>query len=242
MGFVKSKVDLSVIMPVYNEEGVIANSIVKTLEVLDSANLSYELVVVDDGSQDNTVKVLEHFKDRAIILTYKENKGKGYALRYGASQAHGDTIAFFDSDLNIDPTHILVYFSYLQVNDVDALIGSKRLKGSEVKTSFERRLLSLIYHLFVKALLGLELMDSQVGIKMFKKTVLDQILPALTINRFAFDVEILAIASRLKQKIVELPVSIHTSVAYSSVSLRAIEEMFIDTFKIAYKLRIAKGP
>lgn len=238
----EKRVEFSVVMPVYNEENIIANSIRRTLEVLDTSNIFFELLVVNDGSSDRTIESLEEFRDRISMLSYGKNMGKGYALRYGASRAKGKIIAFYDSDLNIDPSHLVKYFSELKANDIDVLVGSKRLRGSVIKSSFARQFLSISYHLIAKALFGLKVMDTQVGIKVFKSEVLKEILPVLSIDRFAFDVELLVLASRFGYKIAELPVSINMQTGLSNISVRAIGKMFIDTLEILYKLRIAKDP
>lgn len=237
----RSKVELSVVMPVYNEEDIIANSINKTLEVLESANITYELIIVDDGSSDATTRMLGEFKDKTIVLSYPENRGKGYALRYGSSYANGGVVAFFDSDLNINPSHIVDYFLYMKTNNFDVVVGSKRMKKSVIRSSFERQFLSIVYHLFAKALLGLEVMDTQVGIKLFKKSVLIDVLPISTIEGFAIDVELLVLASRFGYKIAELPVSISIETQLSNIHFKSIENMFVDTLKILYKLRFARA-
>lgn len=241
MVLAENQVELSIIMPVFNEENIISDSIRETLEILDSSKIFFELIVVDDGSSDRTIELIEGFKDRIIFLSYGKNIGKGYAMRYGASRAKGKIIAFYDSDLNISPDHLVDYFSYLKVSDADIIIGSKRLKNSVIRTTIVRRILSTVYHLFAKAMFGLFVMDTQVGIKLFRRKVLDEILPMTTIDGFAIDVELLILASILKYRIVEAPVSINMNFSDSHISLGSVMDMFLDTLKIAYKLKIARN-
>lgn len=238
----KALVDLTIIMPVYNEEKIITESIKQTLGCLDTSGINYEIIVVDDGSTDGSLEVLDSFADRIKILSYETNKGKGYALKFGAQIAKGSVVAFYDSDLNIDPSHLVSYYNIFRGEAVDVVIGSKRVRGSEVASSFVRKLLSVIYHLFAKALLGVTVMDSQVGIKLFKRSVLDRVLPALTVDRFALDVEILALISQFNYKIKEAPVKINFRTDVSSIEIRSIERMFVDTFRIYYKLRLTRNP
>lgn len=239
MEFEKGKVELSVIMPVYNEEDIILNSVSTTLKVLNSSDLSYELIIVDDGSEDRTTQLLKDFKNEAIILSYKINKGKGFALRYGSKDAHGEVIVFFDSDLNIDPLQIIANYRKFREQNLDVLVGSKRMKESVVESPFKRRFLSLVYHLFTKALLGLEVMDTQVGLKFYKKEVLESVLPFSSVDRFAYDVELLGIATKLGYRISEFPISMDMNNVNSHVDFTSIERMFVDTLKIVYKLKFS---
>lgn len=237
----KGYIDLTVVMPVYNERLVVTESINRTIEVLNSTNISYELIIVDDGSIDGTSQILEKFKNEVVVLSYGENKGKGYALKYGTRNAHGEVIAFFDSDLNIEPTYIVDYFLSMKSKNIDIVVGSKRMKTSVVRISFERKILSVLYHIFAKALLGLEVMDSQVGLKLFKRHILTEIIPLMVVDSYAFDVELLVLASRFGYRTVELPVSIDMDGRMSKVNVKAIKKMFVDTLKIVYKLRVSRN-
>lgn len=235
-------VQLSVIMPFYNEADIISNSIRKTIEVLDSSRISYEIILVDDGSLDHGMEKIDGFNGRISILRYSQNKGKGFALRFGASRCRGEVIAFYDSDLNIDPHHLVDYFNCLNDTGVDVIVGSKRVKGSSVNVPLRRKLLSISYHIFARVLLGLKVMDTQVGIKLFKGPVLKDIVPILTIDGYALDVELLTLISMAGFKIKERPVTINIDQSQSKICLRSVGKMFIDTFKVLYRTKFRDYP
>ncbi|MEM3753861.1 MAG: glycosyltransferase family 2 protein, partial [Candidatus Micrarchaeaceae archaeon] len=158
-----SEHELSVIMPAYNEESVIRHSIASVAETLKIDNIDYELIVVDDGSTDSTRKyAMEYQNDRTKIIGYAKNRGKGYALKYGFQYSDGKYVIFFDSDLNILPEEIANFLKIIKSEGRDIVIGSKRLSKSVINYPFLRRILSIVYHLYVKALFRLEIMDTQV--------------------------------------------------------------------------------
>lgn len=235
-------IGLSIIMPVFNEEDIIYRSLDNTISVMDNSGVKYEIIAVDDGSSDRSVGEMMKLSDRIIVTGYNRNRGKGYALRYGTKLARGEVIAFFDSDLNIEPSHLPLYYNSLVIGNSQIAIGSKRIKGASVKTPLARKTLSVLYHIFTKVLLDLKVKDSQVGLKLFKREVVEKVMPILTIERYALDVELLALSSRLGYRILEIPVRISMKAQASKINIRAIEKMFVDTFRIFYKLRVTKDP
>jgi len=181
---------LSVLMPAHNESGIIAETINETINTLEAVGIEYEIAVVDDGSSDGTL-------DQALavaeshpcikILTYEENKGKGFALSYGFQFTQGDFVLFLDADLDLPPAQIPRFMNSLTENNADVVIGSKRHPLSNVDYPRIRCLWSKGYGMLVKMLFNLNVTDTQVGIKMFKREVLETVLPQVKINRYAFD-------------------------------------------------------
>ncbi len=228
------KVDLSVVMPVYNESQVIDRTISRTLMELQNSVKSHELIVVDDGSTDDSLAQMSKYNEFVRIIHYSPNRGKGYAVRKGIEMASGEHIAIYDSDLNIDPSFLTEFHLYALRTNVDCAVGSKSVKGSEVSIPLLRKVLSTVYHLFAKLSIGLTVRDTQVGLKIFKGTVLRQIAPALRICGYAFDVEILALACSSGHSVVELPIRIENDGRDTNIDLKAIAVMFIETLKIRW--------
>ena len=223
---------LSVIMPVYNEEKNIKETLDATIRTLSEAKIFYEIIVVNDGSKDSSLETIKEFSGKIIIESYTPNKGKGYALKQGAMIANGTYMAFYDSDLNIEPRYLIKYLKFIRTTKNDIVIGSKRVKGSKIEFPLTRNILSILYHLFAKILLRLPVMDSQVGLKIFNADALKKILPNITVNHYAFDPELLSIARNFNYSIAELPIEVKIDQAQSNINIKAVEKMFVDTFRI----------
>lgn len=231
---------ISVIMPTYNEVQNISSAIEDTVNALEKYGLEYEVIVVDDGSNDGSNdKVASVAKEHANVRVfgYKENKGKGYALKYGFQFAQGDLVLFLDADSDLSPSQIPLFLDRMVENNVDIVIGSKRHPLSEVNYPLLRRFLSRGYSLLITLMFNLKITDTQVGIKLFRKDVLDQVLPKLLVKKFAFDVELLVNARRLGYHIMEMPVVLNYH-HISGVNLRAIWHIFLDTMVIFYRMKI----
>jgi glycosyltransferase involved in cell wall biosynthesis len=229
---------VSVLMPAYNEGDKIEDSVCETLRVLNSLNVEHEIIVINDGSKDNTedvVKALCERYDNVRLVSYYPNMGKGYALRRGFSVSGGDVIVFIDSDLDIHPSQIKPMLEQIKVYDV--VIGSKYLKGSNVKVTFKRKIFSKFYRILTRLLLKLNVSDTQVGLKVFRRYVLERVFPLVTVNRYAFDVELLTLIAMFGYTIYEMPVSINGHYN-SSVNYKEILRMFKDTLSVFYKKSI----
>ncbi|MHA1334000.1 MAG: glycosyltransferase family 2 protein [Candidatus Odinarchaeia archaeon] len=228
---------ISVIMPVYNEEKYIKKSVKATKQILEEITPDYEIIIVNDGSTDRTLHKLSEFLDnpRIKLVGYSENKGKGYAIKYGFNFTSGDIILFIDSDMDIPPNQIRRFIHGLKFGDV--VIGSKRHPKSKVNASFARKILSFIFYCLVLLFTGVRVRDTQCGLKAFKRKVLQQILPKLVTKKYAFDVEILVASQNLGSKIVELPVQINLN---KSFKFKNMVRMFVDLLGITYRYRIMK--
>jgi hypothetical protein len=147
-------------------------------------------------------------------------------------------VSFFDSDLDIPPSQIKIFFDALQKSHADVVVGSKLHPKSKIHYPFFRRLLSYFYHLLVKLLFNLDVRDTQVGLKLFQAKALKKIMPLIAIKRFAFDLELLVVARKFGFKIVEAPIEINYSSVKSTVSLLAIFGIFVDTCAVYYRKNI----
>jgi glycosyltransferase involved in cell wall biosynthesis len=229
---------LSVIIPVYNQEKNIASALAGIKGVLDSTMLRYELVIVNDGSRDNTLDILrnEEESDPHIrIISYSHNMGKGHAVKMGIMQSHGDSIIFTDGDLDISPEIIMEYVRELETCDL--VIASKRHPLSNVTAPVSRKILSRLFNVIVRLFTGIKMKDTQSGLKAGNGGVLRKIFKIMLVKRYAFDVELLVIASILGMRIKEMPVDITIDRKFK---LKEIVKMFIDVLAISYRSHITK--
>ncbi len=233
-GFVKGRI--SVIMPAYNEAGGIVSSILDVKKQFESLSHEFEIIVVDDGSTDETRRVAEGLMDKRVrIVCYDRNQGKGYAAGMGFRKATGEFSFLIDSDSEIRAKELWAYVQALESADI--VIGSKRHPLSNVKTPVMRRFLSLGFNILERLLTGVRATDTQAGLKGAKSSALYRVLPLLSVKRYAFDAELLAIASLLNLRIKELPVYIELKATFSA---RKVFRMLIDLLGIAYRLRIRR--
>ena len=234
---------ISVIMPAYNEEEIIEEAIIRTAEILKSLNSGWEIVVVDDGSTDSTFnranKLRKIYKNKLKVYSYNRNRGKGFALKYGFERSNGDPVVFLDSDLDIDPSAIKYFIKILNTNGVDVVVGSKRHPMSNVEYPLKRRVLSDIYFLMTKIMFNLNVKDTQVGLKAFRRRVLEDVMPRILVKRYAFDVELLANAIRRGYRVVEAPINLNFKFN-SHINWMEIYRMFLDTLAIAYRMYIRR--
>jgi len=230
--------ELSLVMPAYNEEKNIRLVIERVDNVARQMGLRYELIVVDDGSVDNTKVEVEGcagINDHVKVASYNDNVGKGFALRTGFSHAVGDLVIFMDSDAEIDPKQLAHYINALK--DADVVVASKWHPQSKLDTPLTRRILSRGFNALVKLLVGLRLSDTQTGLKAVRREAFVGVFPRLTVKRYAFDVEMLALANLLRLKVVELPINIRLR---SLFSFREVWRMFLDLLGITYRLRVTR--
>ena len=233
---------LSVIIPVYKQEKTIKKDLLRIKKALDEASWDYEIVVVVDGKVDKSYQRAKQISfSRLRVYGYKDNQGKGYAIRFGMKKAKGDYIAFIDAGMEIDPLGISMLLQHLVWYDADIIVGSKRHSVSKVNYSLTRRILSWGYFNLVRFFFGLKITDTQAGIKVFKKEVLEDILPVLLVKKYAFDIEMLAVAYSFGyQRIFEAPIKLDYQFGNitSAATLRTIFLMLQDTMAIFYRLKI----
>jgi glycosyltransferase involved in cell wall biosynthesis len=233
---------VSVIVPAYNEGVRLEHNLKETIKTFEEFGCRYEIIVVDDGSTDNTLHIAKKISQQypqIIIADNKVNFGKGRALKKGFRFCSGDWVVFLDADLSLHPIQIETFFDILRLDDADVVIGSKFHPNSQISYPFLRRLLSLGYYYFTKVLFGLPVRDTQTGLKLFKYRVLKDVFPRILVRQFAFDIEILVNAYRLGYKIVEAPVSL-TRHWPSSVTVRSMQTIFVDTMAIFYRTYILR--
>lgn len=234
---------VSLIVPAYKQEKTIGEDISRIKAALEQLRFDYEIIVIVDGRVDKTFEKAKKFESSKIkIIGYDINHGKGYAVRYGMEKARGNIVGFIDSGMDLDPNGLSILLERFEWHDADIVVGSKRHPESKVKYPLERRAISFISQVFIRILFGLNVRDTQVGMKFFKREVIKDVLPRLMVNKFAFDIEILVVALHLGYtKIVEAPIELHFNFEKSIVSqslILAILKTFWDTLGIFYRLKI----
>jgi len=233
---------LSVVMPVYKQEKTISKDVNNIIKVLNTLGCKYELILVIDGLVDKTYEKARKIKSQKTkILSYQKNQGKGHAVRYGMMHAQGDVIGFIDAGMDIHPSGFNMLLNHMEWYNADIIVGSKLHPASKVDYPLSRTIISWGYRLVTKALFGFKVRDTQVGLKFFKRKVIKDVLPRLLVKRYAFDIEILAVAYNLGYKrIYEAPIKIQfNGTSIISKSLRkTIFLMFWDTLAVFYRLKI----
>lgn len=234
---------LSIIVPAYKQE----KTIKKDLEIIDTIlsqglpkMFDYEIICVIDGILDKTEKEAEKVRSPKVrIYAYKQNQGKGYAVRFGMKQARGDLISFLDAGMDISPKGMMMLMAHMDWYNADIIVGSKRHPVSRVNYPFLRHILSVGYHLGVKILFDLPLTDTQSGIKIFRRQVVQKILPRLLVKRYAMDIEMLAVAKYLGfARIYEAPIEVRFDKSTSAINWKTIFRMAWDTAAVFYRLKI----
>jgi len=235
---------LSVVIPAYKQEKTIAKDLKNIKEVLDTIRYDYEIVMVVDGKVDKTFENAKKVKSGRIkVAGYKTNRGKGHAVRYGMARTKGDLVAFIDAGMDIKPRGLPMLLEHMLWYDSDVIVGSIRHSASKVLGyPLRRKIYSFGYHTLTKYLFGLRITDSQRGLKIFKRKVLEKVLPRLLVKQFAFDIEMLSVARRLGfAKIHDGPVEMDArKMKYSSVKTSTVWSMLLDTLAVFYRLKILR--
>lgn len=219
-------------------------------ETLDQTRYPYEIICVVDGDVDDTFgrakRFSSRFPDKIRVLGYKKNKGKGNAVRFGMSHAKGDVIGFVDAGIELNPNGISMLLEHFEWYGADIIIGSKRHPASKVIYPWQRKIISFGYQMIVKVLFGLNVKDTQVGMKFFRSEVVKKLLPRLLVKAFAFDIEMLAVANYMGYKrIYEAPIEMkmnfgNASTIASSGFIKTSWLTLLDTLAVFYRLNILK--
>lgn len=237
------KEKISIVMPAYNEAGHIISSIEETAKTLDEFGCNWELIVMDDGSCDDTyekaLKLVEKYP-QLIVKKNLFNLGKGGIIKKALDYISGDYVVFLDADMDLHPIQVQTLFDIMRLDNADVVIGSKMHPNSVVNYPLQRKIISLGYYLFVKMLFGLPCHDTQTGLKLFKKKVLQEVFPRILVKKFAFDLEVLVNAHHLGYKIAEAPIVLTPQRRYGRIGLGSILTTTQDTLAVFYRMHILK--
>lgn len=216
--------DASIIVPVYNEESRIKPFL---SELKQFAKPRWEIIFVDDGSVDGTLSILKKFKiANKKIISYKKNKGKGFAVKKGVMAADGKYIIFIDADGSIHPSQISLMLEYLPKYEV--VVGTRASDESKVKAPFIRKALGSIFNAYVNILYNTKIKDNLCGFKGFRRSAAKRLFRSLLSERWIFDVELFYKIRKEKISLYEMPIR--------WVHKRDSKMSMIDPLRIAYEL------
>lgn len=225
---------ISVIVPFYNEKHICQNY--KRLKtILKKNKLNYELILVSDGSTDNIhrkLKTIINNDQKTLLITYVKNQGRGYAVTQGFKNSKGDYLAYIDADLEISPNYLITIYEKLQ--KFDFVTTSKYHPQSIVKSPFKRKISSYIFNYFVRFIMGSKITDHQIGLKGFRRKVIESLLPKVSEKRWLFDVELLYLAQKAGFNYKEIPVKF--TYGYSKIRSSFIYD-FIKLFFMMFIIR-----
>lgn len=201
----------SIVIPAYNESDRLQNSLQKIVALLAEQNWSAEVLVINDGSRDNTSQIIRQFASQYPFIRLIENpgnRGKGYSVRNGMLQANGDIVLFTDADLSAPISEAPKLFAEI-ANGADVAFGSRWLvaKMQTERQPILRQVAGRMYNILMRLTLGLKYKDTQCGFKAFNRKGVETIFPRQRIERWGFDVELLFLARKFKLKITEVPVA-----------------------------------
>lgn len=229
---------LSLITTVYRKESVVIEQLNSLRNFLSKKGLNFEIVVVIDGEVDNSKKIIRKYTElnnasEIKLYSYRENRGKGYAIRYGISKSTGDVIGYIDADTDIELKTL-----DLLINEVNAgalvAIPSKLHKDSNVKFTPVRKMISksfrMINHIFVPLPKGVQ--DVSCGVKLFRADVIKTINNHLSVDGFAIDSEILFYVNKFGVPVKVTPFYADINTHQTTVTFMKSVRMFLDILKI----------
>ncbi len=209
---------LSIIIPAYNEQRCVGNTLDKVLDYFRNKKYPIEIICVNDGSNDNTLNIIEEYKKINFnkvdmkIINNKNNSGKGYSVRTGVLASNGKYVLFTDADLST-PIEEVDKFLRIIEEGYNVVIGSRDLPGSNIiqRQHIIRESMGKFFNFLVRIIMNFKYRDTQCGFKLFDRKSANNIFPKLNINDFSFDVEILYLAKKLGLKVREVPITWNNS-------------------------------
>jgi glycosyltransferase involved in cell wall biosynthesis len=232
---------LSIVIPSYNEEQRLGGTLEKIQAFIEQKNLNAEILVVDDGSADGTVRLAEgYLRGRnGRVLPNGRNRGKGYSVRQGVLQASGRWVLLTDADLS---TPIEEYDSLAAVvrdRDLDVAIGSRGLADSRVEVPQHglRQFMGKTFNRIIRVMTGLPFRDTQCGFKLMDRERCLPLFQRMQVERFAFDVEFLFLCHRYGLQVAEVPVIWRNDEASTVSILADPANMLLDVAKVRWRFR-----
>lgn len=231
----------SIIIPAYNEEKRIVPSLHAIHDYCSAKNMKCEIIVVDDGSDDNTRAVSSESIARIPqlkVIGYDTNRGKGYALRTGVLAAKGDYVLLTDADLSTPIEELSKLMHFMHNSTCEIAIGSRALEGSLIvkKQPWWRQTMGKLFNKIVRILVIDDFHDTQCGFKLFRGDCARFLFKQARVDRFAYDVEILALAKKYGYRIGEVPIKWINSAPSKVNPLTDAARMLLDLLKIRARL------
>jgi len=232
-----SEPHLSVVIPAYNEEPRIGQTLEEVVAFLKMQPFTWEIIVVDDGSADRTVEIVKKKLSGHPhrILENITNRGKGYSVKRGMLEARGYFLLFTDADLSTPIEEVTCFLEDLQ-GEVDVVIGSRSVKSSrvEIHQPFYREWMGRFFNAIARLFAFKGIHDSQCGFKGFTREAAGRLFEAQKLNGFSFDAEILYLAQRFGYRIKEMPVIWRNSPQSRVSILRDPAKMVMDLMRIRW--------
>ena len=230
---------LSIVIPAYNEAKRISRTLETLRKYLEGTNWTAEVIVVNDGSSDETAAIVESYRDQWNALRLIENgrnRGKGFSVRNGALAAQGDVVLFTDADLSAPITEAPKLIDPIANEVCDVTFGSRAVDRSliGVHQSPFREISGRIFNLFVQGLIGLPFKDTQCGFKAFRRGAAEPVFERQTIMGFGFDPEILYVAKKRGLRLREIPVRWDHAEGTKVRFLKDSCRMFLDLLQIRW--------
>lgn len=235
---------LSIVIPAYNEGLRIGNTLAKVRNYLQTRNYPVELIVVDDGSTDDTARILEAVEGRhpvMRVLRNERNRGKGYSVRRGVLEARGQFVLFSDADLSAPIEEANKLLAALESTGAEAAVGSRALERRliGVHQPWVREWAGRFFNVLVRVFTGLKIRDTQCGLKLFRRASTRRAFELQRIEGFGFDPEVLFLIQHLGGKVAEVPVRWDDNPATKVRFLRDATRMLLDL--VALRWRAATG-
>ena len=226
-------VDISLVIPAYNEETRIVKSLQKAIDYLDASGKSYEIILVDDGSKDTTVLLASSFEPKVKVIRQPKNIGKGAAVRTGMLASVGDICFFSDADLST-PIYEMTKLTKIIDAGADICIGSRAVDRSMVKEHqpFYRESMGKVFNYLVQFIVMKGIKDTQCGFKAFSRKAVNAVFPVAKIDGFSFDVEILYLARKAGLRIDQCSVEWYNDMRSTVNPIKDSIKMIIELFRI----------
>ena len=229
-------VQLSVVIPAYNEASRLGSTLGRMLTYLERRGLAFEVLVVDDGSADATVEVAAEYAHRGVwVLELVRNRGKGAALRHGVVASRGAQVLLCDADLSTPIEELAKLEPWLE--RADLVLGSRSVQGARVELHqpWYREWMGKVFNRLIRLLGFGDFRDTQCGFKLMRGKPARDIFPRLTVDRFAYDVELVWETRRAGLRIVEVGVEWHDSPVSRVRPLRDAAQMFRDVLRVRFR-------
>jgi glycosyltransferase involved in cell wall biosynthesis len=198
---------VSIVVPAYNEAASIDESLRRMISVMETTIREWEIIVISDGSVDGTDRIVSQLGLPGIrLIHYSPNRGKGYAQRLGFRESRHPFVTFIDGDLDLNPSVLPSYFERLDSGEADIVIGSKMHPDSAVRYPLSRRIASTAFRFATRIVTGLNLSDTQTGLKVMRRESVAVAIECSSSNGFSFDLEVLSLAQSSGARIVDAPV------------------------------------
>jgi len=237
----KGSVEVSVVLPAYNEADTLEATVEKVTEALSDFARSYEIIIAEDGSTDGTDRLAASLAEKQPFIKHihgEKRLGRGTALKNAFKQSSGEVLVYMDLDLATDLKHLKSLVGAVEFEGYDFATGSRMLPESDVERSSTRNIASKTYNFMVRAMLGSKVKDHQCGFKAFRREPLMQLLDEAAAGHWFWDTEILVRAHCKGYRIKEIPVSWRSGRETKVRLLKDSLSMFWQAFKLWWRLKL----